>query len=118
MADSLNTLSLPENRPALEALIEAAIARLDDIEPDPDLEPDEDGEPQLGAPEARTGTWNGLYPEAFTDTHEADDCDLEDGADIEAVCEDEGADEERNGYSTANYTGSCSPIRFAQAVQS
>ena len=83
MADSLNTLSLPENRPDLEALIEAAIARLDEIEPDPDLEPDDDGEPQLGAPEARAGSWNGLYPVAFTDDREADDSDLEDGGDDE-----------------------------------
>ena len=42
MADSLNTPTLPENRLDLEALIEAAIARLDEIEPDPDLEEEPD----------------------------------------------------------------------------
>ena len=77
MAAFPNTISLPENRLDLEALIEAAIARLDDVEPDPDLEPDGDGEPILGAPEARSGSWNGLAPDAYTDDREADDGDGE-----------------------------------------
>ena len=40
-----NSTALPEDRVALEALIEAAIARLDELDGDPDLEP------TLGAPE-------------------------------------------------------------------
>ena len=47
MADSQHTPTLPENRTDLEALIEAAIARLDAFDGDPDLEvtaeDDEDG---------------------------------------------------------------------------
>ena len=39
MAAFPNTLSLPENRPALEALVEAALARLDELDGDVDLEP-------------------------------------------------------------------------------
>lgn len=39
MAVSLNTRTLPKSRAHLEELIEAAIARLDDMDPDPDLEP-------------------------------------------------------------------------------
>ena len=38
MADSQHTPTLPENRTDLEALIEAAIARLDAFDGDPDLE--------------------------------------------------------------------------------
>ena len=92
MADSLYTQTLPENRPDLEALIEAAITRLDDLDPDPDLEdggddePDGDGEPQLGAPEAHTGSWAGLALEAYSDDRESDGADDEDGADREPNC--------------------------------
>ena len=38
MAIVPNTITLPENRLDLEALIEAAIARLDDVDGDTDLE--------------------------------------------------------------------------------
>lgn len=83
MADFAHSIPLPENRLALEALIQAAIDRLDDLDPDPDLEEEPDGEPILGAPEARAGSWNGLRPEAFTDDRELDDADDEDGGDDE-----------------------------------
>ena len=110
MADSLNTLFLPDTRPALEALIEAAIAHLDALDGDPELEDTGDGEPELGAPEARWGCWNGLWPIAFTADQEADDCDDEDTFDLEQACEDEGADAEGAGHATSNYAGPCSPI--------
>ena len=46
MAAFPDTTTLPESRTDLESLIEAAIARLDEIDQDPDFEP------TLGAPEA------------------------------------------------------------------
>ena len=45
MAENSHTLSLPKNRPDLEALIEAAIARLDDFDGDAELEDEHDAEP-------------------------------------------------------------------------
>lgn len=44
MADSEHTPLLPENRTDLEALIEAAIARLDAMDGDPDFEDGDDAE--------------------------------------------------------------------------
>lgn len=35
--------------PSLRACVQAAIERLDDMQPDPDLEPDADGEPDADA---------------------------------------------------------------------
>lgn len=59
--------ALPVTRPDLEALIEAAIARLDEIDGDPDIEDGADDEPDLGRPEGmrqsagyagRDGEWS------------------------------------------------------------
>ena len=90
MTDTPDSTTVPESRTDLEALIEAAIARLDEIDPDPDLEngtdgePDNDGEPLLGAPEARTGSWSGLFLEAYSDEDRELDCaDDEDNGDAE-----------------------------------
>ena len=144
MAIVPNTISLPENRLDLEALIEAAIARLDDVDGDTDLEPDFDGEPSLGAPEAQGGSWSGLSLEAYCDDREADDADdepslgsldrmpqtkwsaggagdLEDEHDgAEPCCEDEGAQcEDEGSYNCASGhpfgTGDCSPIRLVRS---
>jgi len=45
MADFLNDIPLPENRQALEDMIEALIARLDAADGNPDLEDGNDAEP-------------------------------------------------------------------------
>ncbi|MBI2719565.1 MAG: hypothetical protein HY245_03990 [Rhizobiales bacterium] len=120
MADSQDTTLLPElTRPMIEAEIERLIARLDDMDPDPDLEDGGDGEPMLGAPEAHRGSWSGLFPEAYQDDREADDGDDEPSLaapeasretrwaqthwaagrsdELEEVCEDEGAQCEDEG---------------------
>ncbi len=85
MADSLNTPTLPENRPDLEALIEAALARLDDLDLDPDLEEtadlepgedDEDGgddEPSLGSLDRQSQSrWSSYGSEADLELDEGD----------------------------------------------
>ena len=94
MATFPDTTILPETRADLEALIEAAIARLDDIDPDPD------DEPSLGAPEAAlvgTSTYFGpmtglrrtdalsqvAWATGGSDDREADTADDEDGGDLE-----------------------------------
>ena len=77
MTGTPDSIPLPEGRLDLEALIEAAISRLDEMESDPDLEEGGDDEPILGAPEARTGSWSGLYPEASADERELDTADDE-----------------------------------------
>lgn len=79
MATFQDSTTLPESRTALEALIEAAIARLDEIDGDPDIEP------SLGS---NLGVeWGGTYwPPAWeTERMPAvpDEC--------EDACEDEGA---------------------------
>ena len=79
MADNLDTILLPENRIDLEALIEAAIARLDDMDGDPDLEPTLGSNAGL----SHGGTyWPPEWVAAKT-AHLPDEC--------EEVCEDEGA---------------------------
>lgn len=66
MANFLDSIPLPENRPALEQLIEAALARLDALDGDPDLEQGDpdledggDGEPWLGSIDpVNQGAWS------------------------------------------------------------
>lgn len=104
MADSLNSISLPESRTDLEVLIEAAIARLDAMDPDPDLEDDGTDEPWLGAFEQRalnTGThWNCLVVE---------DREVDDDFELESDNED-GGDDENEHDGRSNYLGPCSPV--------
>ena len=69
-------------RPVVEAEIERLIEILDTLDPEPDLEDTADDEPWLGAPDARPGSWSGLYPEG-NDDRELEDCDDEDGGDDE-----------------------------------
>lgn len=80
MADSQDTTILPENRTDLEALIEAAIARLDAMDPDADLEDGFDDEPSLGALECPADFGRGTI---WLNTAGCD-TDLEDDS-----CEDE-----------------------------
>ena len=138
MAVTPDTTLLPEMpRPVIEAEIERLVGLLD---PDPDLDGG-DGEPILGGPESRTGSWSGLYPEAYADDCEADDGDDEPslggtdhlnqtrwgayaGDDREKQCEDEGArcddegayntDLENEGDGFRNYLGDCSPITLGR----
>lgn len=83
MADGQADAALLNNREAIECEIERLVAVLDEMDGDFDLEesaddePDADGEPQLGALEARTGSWAGLTPEASTDDAELDEADDE-----------------------------------------
>lgn len=81
MADSLNTLVLPENRVDLENLIETAIERLDAMDGDEDDEDDGTAEPWLGCPERHSGSWRGAG--SCDDDRECDDCDDEDSFDRE-----------------------------------
>jgi len=57
MAVFPDTISLPENRADLEALIEAAIARLDGLDGDPDLEPSVASPEPPGTPCVDVGRW-------------------------------------------------------------
>lgn len=79
MADSEHTPLLPENRTDLEALIEAAIARLDLMDPDTDLEDAGDDEPWLGAYEQvafDVGThWYNSAVEDREEDHDAEEAD-------------------------------------------
>ena len=94
MADSEDIPNLPENREALEQLIEAAIARLDEMEDDRDLEPTLGSTLSLDL----AGTaWPGLVGE-LADPN-IDEC--------EEVCEDEGAACEDEG--ALSMTGATAP---------
>lgn len=87
-------LELERVRPLLEAEVQRLIDLLDQIDEDPDFEPNSDGEPWLGAPDARTGSWSGLYAEG-NDDREEDDSDREPCCEDEgAQCDDEGAIEQ------------------------
>ena len=83
MEDAQATVTALSGREVIESEIERLVAVLDEMDGDFDLEesadnePDSDGEPQLGAPEARTGSWAGLPPESFTDDAELDEADDE-----------------------------------------
>ena len=108
MAAFPDTTTLPENRTALEQLIEAAIVRLDDLDPDPD------DEPSLGAPEtdARgTDAYFGHFAGPRRSTALSQTRWAAGGSDDREAdtADDEGADLSN---SFANYTGPCSPIRF------
>jgi hypothetical protein len=106
MADFQDTIALPETRTALERLIEAAIARLDDLDGDPDLEP------PLGAPSPKktpcveVGRWMAEQAARagedyvgelhrvpmLSQAHWAEGNTVDEA---EEVSEDEGADDER-----------------------
>ena len=76
-------------RPVIESEIERLIGILDTLEPDPDYEEGDDDEPWLGAPDARLGSWNGLYLEG-NDDREEDDSDREPCSEDEGyLCDDE-----------------------------
>ena len=82
---------IEQSRPFVESEIERLMEILDTLDPDPDLEATGDEEPWLGAPDARTGSWSGLYLEG-NDDREEDDSDLEPCCEDEgAQCDDEGA---------------------------
>jgi hypothetical protein len=77
MADESHSTNLPDlSRPILEAEIERLLSLLDTLDPDPYIEDTADDEPWLGAPNARQGSWSGLYLED-NDDREEDDCDRE-----------------------------------------
>ena len=77
-------------RPLIEDEIELLIGVLDLLDPDPDLEdhadlePSADDEPSIGAPNALTGSWEGIVQQYDVDC-ELDDCDLEESFADEAV---------------------------------
>jgi hypothetical protein len=100
----MTALELDLVRPILESEIERLIDLLDTIDEDTDLEPDADGEPWLGAPDARTGSWSGLYAEGHDDREE-DDSDREPCCEDEgAQCDDEGSIEQDNGDAEDDFT--------------
>lgn len=69
-------IQLPDNRDALETLIEAAIARLDAMDGDPDLEDAGDAKPGLGSRELWTGN-ESAWAHGEHDERELDTADLE-----------------------------------------
>ncbi len=72
VADSLDTLFLPESRADLEALIEGLIVRLDAMDGCPDLEDGGDHEPWISAQETGPGG-QGCWSYRATDDREWDD---------------------------------------------
>ena len=108
MADSLDTIPLPENRTDLEALIEAALARLDDMDGDPDLEPTLGSNAGL----SHGGTyWPPEWVAART-AHLPDEC--EDVSEDEgAACDDEPDDHEASAVPCEVYDFPCGSIRLA-----
>jgi hypothetical protein len=72
-----------QSRPFVNAEIERLMEVLDTLDPDPDLEATGDEEPWLGAPDARTGSWSGLFTTGNED-REDDDSDLTPAARMKA----------------------------------
>ena len=101
----MTALELERVRPLLEAEVQRLIDLLDQIDEDPDFENTGDEEPWLGAPDARTGSWAGLYAEG-NDDREEDDSDREPCCEDEgAQCDDEGHVEEDAMYSDDEVIG-------------
>lgn len=103
MATFHDSTTLPETRTALEALIEAAIARLDELDGDPDDEPCLGSPSREGPPNLDFASW-AAHGDFYCDTaasqaHWADGGDVgereETCEDEGAACEDEGAEDER-----------------------
>ena len=118
MAIVPNTITLPENRLDLEALIEAAIARLDDVDGDTDQEPDSDGEPSLGSLDRVSQVrWSAGDSSDAEDEHDGrEPCCEDEGApcdDEGAQCEDEGSHDLASGLPF--FIGDCSPIRLVRS---
>lgn len=107
MAVFPDTISLPENRADLEALIEAAIARLDGLDGDPDLEPTVASPEPAGTTCIEVGRWiAGCFERAgelhrvpqLSQVHWAQGSALDETEDVSedeaAVCEDEGCNDD------------------------
>jgi hypothetical protein len=76
MAVFPNSISLPKSREELESMIEAALARLDELDGCPDLEDGDDHEPWISAQETGPGG-QGSWGHGATDDREWDTADAE-----------------------------------------